>query len=361
MANSKHPNETLPVLFDFSSQIALADGEIVSAVNTVTVSVLRGVDPSPGDILSGSASIVGDVQVRQMVSGGVDGCWYEIACLVTTNGGQSIRMPFVLKVESSASSGRILLRPLAVPTFRETLQVSGVAAKAGLNLDALSDDAIWQRLLAAEADVESRLRVFLGAVEVLPDNATDADIAALAGARYVIDPGYDFSPHDFHGDQWAGLRLRYTPVIEVKEYRFVHPLPNQTVVEVPQSWLRLDQQSGMVQLVPAGNLVYTAPLSTYVLSLTAGGRTVPKMIKVRYTAGLSVERINTEFQQVYSFINRAAIARLLTDVGMSSSSSISIDGMSESNSLDPKSLNEALNDDINELRRKLIGVRLMVL
>ncbi len=69
----------------------LATGEtIISAV--WSVSVVSGVDPTPGAMLSGNASFQGS-QVSQMLQGGVAGVTYAPICTALTSQGQILVLP----------------------------------------------------------------------------------------------------------------------------------------------------------------------------------------------------------------------------------------------------------------------------
>jgi len=76
----KYEGETTPYKFDFSKD--LDDGEsLASAV--VTASVYSGTDASPSSIVSGAASISGNI-VTQTITTGVPGVIYQLTCAVTT-------------------------------------------------------------------------------------------------------------------------------------------------------------------------------------------------------------------------------------------------------------------------------------
>ena len=72
----KYVSETPIVSPDFSPLLAPTDS--VSSVNSVTVTVLSGTDPSPSSLLKGTAQISGNV-VNQQIQGGVAGTQYLIA------------------------------------------------------------------------------------------------------------------------------------------------------------------------------------------------------------------------------------------------------------------------------------------
>lgn len=84
----KYVGETLRLSFDFTSQLAV--GETLSSAS-VACTVWSGTDPSPGGLVSGSASISGAI-VTQGITGGLLGVVYELACSVTTSLGQTLQI-----------------------------------------------------------------------------------------------------------------------------------------------------------------------------------------------------------------------------------------------------------------------------
>lgn len=80
--------------FDFTSQ--LATSETIST-KTVVCTVYSGTDASPSSVVFGAASSSGAV-VTQIITGGVSGVIYELACTITTSGGQTLKQAGYLAV-----------------------------------------------------------------------------------------------------------------------------------------------------------------------------------------------------------------------------------------------------------------------
>ena len=80
----KRVDEDWVIGFNFVQR--LASGETISTA-TYTATVFQGVDVSPNDIISGSATITG-TRAIQLVINGVDGVTYQIQCEITTSQGQ---------------------------------------------------------------------------------------------------------------------------------------------------------------------------------------------------------------------------------------------------------------------------------
>lgn len=84
--DTKLVSEIKNVQFDFTSQ--LAANETLST-EVVTCTVFSGTDSSPSSMISGSASASGAV-VTQLITLGTVGVTYELKCVVTTSGGQTL-------------------------------------------------------------------------------------------------------------------------------------------------------------------------------------------------------------------------------------------------------------------------------
>lgn len=81
---TKDTDEDIVVTFDFSNE--LASGETLSGVPTITVTVVKGTDPSPSAILSGAYSVSSDAKkILQPVIDGVPGVQYRLKCVCPTS------------------------------------------------------------------------------------------------------------------------------------------------------------------------------------------------------------------------------------------------------------------------------------
>ena len=79
--SNKDPVETEKFFWDF--KFKLVGGETISTA-AVTATVVSGVDPTPQNIVSGSAVISG-TQVKQLIIGGGNGVVYQLDCMITTS------------------------------------------------------------------------------------------------------------------------------------------------------------------------------------------------------------------------------------------------------------------------------------
>lgn len=241
----------------------------------------------------------------------------------------------------------------------------GPGASLGLTLDALDDDDLWEKLLAAEAWIATTLRVPLVPTHFFPLDPTQAQIDALAGKPWAVDHAYDYDPGDYMGNHWGMLLLRQKPVIVVQGVRFAYPSTFHTVMEIPQDWLRVDRKAGSLQFVPTSSLSL-AGVGGMVLSYVAQARTIPFTVQVEYDAGLQ------ESSGLYPILRDVVLKRtmvlILEDAFMPQSGSISADGLSQSVSVETAKYHEAVDSVIHGteasgnggLMARIHGIRLMV-
>jgi hypothetical protein len=79
----KDPGESVDLTFNMASN--LPTGVTLNGAISVAVSVLEGVDPSPGAILNGAAGLDStSTMVIQPVTGGLSGVLYEVKVTANT-------------------------------------------------------------------------------------------------------------------------------------------------------------------------------------------------------------------------------------------------------------------------------------
>lgn len=259
----------------------------------------------------------------------------------------------LVEAPASASPSSGLFADLAGAVV--DLKASRLASLPG-GLANLPDAEILAALVAAEADAERSLRVFLSPTVVLPDLATQAEKDALdeAGTRWVEEPGYDLEPDFFQGNRWGYVVLNHCPVISVQSLKFVYPAPATTIWDVPADWIRLDKRFGHLRLVPSGSLV-TAPLSVFAVQLLGGGRVVPQAVQVRYTSGLA--HATRDYPDLIDLVRRMALLKLMQGAFLPTSGSLSVDGLSESQSFDLSKYQDDVDARIERLRQSIHGIR----
>lgn len=226
---------------------------------------------------------------------------------------------------------------------QDRLALAAASALPGVQL---SDDYIYSKVLSAEADISTRLRVHLEPTVIVPFDALQAEIDALesAGTRWTQEPAYDYEQSFFIGDRWGYIVSLSRPIISVQSLRFVYPSVMNQVFEVPREWIRMDRKYGHIRLVPATQ-AFAAPLGAFLLSAMSGGRMVPFMIQLRYTAGL--ENVERDWPQIIDVIKKRAVVGMLSDAFLPQSGSISADGLSQSMSVDMEKYMESIDTMID--------------
>lgn len=229
-----------------------------------------------------------------------------------------------------------------------------------VNFAALSVPDVFAKLRAAEKEAARQLRVFLEPTVLVPDDAPQVELDALDAAQtaYEQEAAYDYDPEFFRGERWGYIVTKHSPIISVQSIRFAYPSPGQAVWNVPNEWIRLDRQYGHIRLIPAAQ-AFSAPLSAFIMQALGGGRTVPFMIQVRYTAGL--KNAAEDYPDLIDVIKKMATLKILQSSFQPQSGSISADGMSRSLSVDMEKWHDGIEDRIDALRDAIHGVRMVAL
>lgn len=237
------------------------------------------------------------------------------------------------------------------------LQLAGEFFPNGLP----SDDELWGKLLAEEASLESRLRTQFETRLVYSAGRPPPDLASqiAAGTRTIVEPGYDFTPDFFSGESWGLLCLRHTPVLTVEEVSFSYPGPADSLYSVPREWIRFEPKVGRMNIVPTTTGAVAFPANAFILSSLGGGRTIPFMVQVRYRSGFA--DIRAERPDIVDAIRRMTVLSVLDDQFLPTSGSSSIDGLSQSLSVDTGKYRDLTDSRIDRIASSLTGIRVMVL
>lgn len=243
-----------------------------------------------------------------------------------------------------------------------------LAAAAALPSVQLSDDYLYSKLLAAEKDIAQRqLRVYLEPTYIVPDDAPQSELDALEaeGRVFAQEAAYDYDAEFFVGDRWGYIVAKSKPIVSVDSLKFVYPSAMNQVFTIPPEWIRLDKKHGHIRLVPASQS-FAAPLGAFLIQALSGGRMIPFMIQLRYTAGLV--NVMRDWPDLVDVIKKKAVANIITDAFLPQSGSISADGLSQSMSVDVEKYHESVDLIINGpkgsnggLMTAIHGVRLGVL
>jgi hypothetical protein len=223
--------------------------------------------------------------------------------------------------------------------------------------DSLTDDYLWDKLKAAEFDAQRELHCFLVPTVLFPNDPTQAEIDALAGAPWAVDPGYDYDQDITQPGGWSFLQLRQKPVISLESIKFSYPSMG-TIFSVPPQWIKVDKKYGHVRFIPTSS-AFTTPMGGMMIA-AMGMQSAPQFIEVRYTAGL--KNAVADYPDLLDLIQRMVMLRMVTDAFLPGSSSISADGLSQSSSPpDLEKMQAAIDKSLETLRTRIHGIPLMVL
>jgi hypothetical protein len=290
--------------------------------------------------------------------------WYILENTVTTQAGRRDRRSCLIFIRPANSVGSALFKNRLVALAKIRRDRLSLLANSIMPDLKLSDDYIWEKLLAAESTVAHALRVYLQPTRLFAAPPTPEQIAALGGTPWAIDPPYDYNPSDWYGDKWGLISTRQKPIQSIAGMKFVYPSPAQTIVDVPADWIRMDAKYGQVQIVPTGTS-YQTLLGGLFMSTLSGGRTLPFTIHLEYVAGLA--NVAQDFPDLVDAVVKMAVVKVVEDGFMPQSGSISADGLSQSLSVDVSKYNESVDRALNGedgnggLMARIHGIRAMVI
>jgi len=215
------------------------------------------------------------------------------------------------------------------------------------------DDFLVTQLTSSEAAFVRSTSVPVEPTEIFSDEPTAAERSLLGTTPYEVEPGYDMKTDFFSPSHGFGtLSLRVRPVISVSSIKLIYPSFSSTVFDIPISWVRLDKKYGNIKIVPgAGTL--NAPLSIFMAQALSSGNTIPDMIRVRYTAGILL--LDNKNADVLNLIMKMAALSTLQNAFVPQSESISVDGVSQSKSVDIGKMKADVRDDLETVKQRLLG------
>jgi hypothetical protein len=294
------------------------------------------------------------------VQGGVPNTWYALVNTVTSAAGrvdQRVIRLFIKNEVDVASAGTALFanRASIIDEIRRDFLLNSQYL-SGVQFE---DDYLFDKIKAAEGFAQRYIRCYLAPTVIIPDDAPASEVLALehAGTRFAQESAYDYDPEFFLGEKWGYIVSKQKPIISVQSIKFAYPSPSSQVFEIPSEWIRLDKKYGHIRLVPAA-MAFSAPLSAFIMQALGGGRTVPFMIQLRYTAGLTDAK--SQYPELVAAVKRLAVVNILKDSFTPQSGSISADGLSQSVSMDIDKYQDSANAVLDTVRDAIHGIRFSV-
>lgn len=197
----------------------------------------------------------------------------------------------------------------------------------------VSDDYVWSKILAAEAEVQHLLRVPLSPTRFFVSAPSQDQIDALGGQRYGVDPGYSYTSDFFYSERWGFIRLRNKPLVSINSIlvRFPGASGPGSFFTIPPEWIKIDAKYADLQFIPTASNG-SIPLNVFMMQALGLGRSVPFAIEIDYVAGLT--DIPTKFPDLLDVAQKMAVLSILEDKFQPQSGSLSADGLSQSVSQD---------------------------
>lgn len=222
----------------------------------------------------------------------------------------------------------------------------------------ISPAYVEDKLAAAEAQAARDLRTYFAPTQVFSGDPSTAEITALNGAAYVVESAYDYNWEDWQSEAWGLIMLRSAPVISIQSMLIRYPYPGATDWTIPVDWVRVDRRSGQLRVVPAGAMPAFVPYFTS-LTMASGRRVVPEVLRLRYTAGL--ENVQRDFPDVLDLVRKQACLSIVDDRMTPGNVSTSVDGISESRTVDFDKLRDAIHEKQKSLFRAIHGMQMFVI
>lgn len=342
--------------FDYTGDLAPGDYIIAS---TWTI----GGSGTAPDVTLGPA-FFDNATVSVRVIGGVGGTWYLLTNVAQTYANDTLSQSVQVYVQDPATLGAGVIScfpsiPAAVASIRRDRLFT--AAANYFPDEPVLDDYILEKLVAAEADIQRQLRIYLTPRQMVP-YGTDPDVvasltAANGGLPVVYEPGYDYSPRLFEGNDFGLIELRQKPATSVQSITFVYPVPQVQIFVIPLQWVRLDPKKGWISLVPVQTSL-ALPLNSFILSALGGGQLIPLMLQVTYVAGL--QNAAVDYPDILDLIKKATVLSIIDDRYIPTSGSVSGDGLSQSISMAMDKYTETIDKKIGVLKRSIDGIPMYV-
>lgn len=351
------------------SVVVKTNGQAVPVAGVVSASVVDMLGnellaPSMADSAAPGAAWAAGVVVAAFTAPDTAALPAGDAMLVLSGSFGVRRFQLTIEAAGRITRSALFVRDLAVERLRaDRLMLLANSIMPDLQV---SDDYLWDKLLAAEAHVAHVLRVPLTPTRFFPRAPTPEQIAELpAGLPWDVDPAYDYDPANYLGDKWGMILARQKPIQSIVSMKFVYPTPAQTITDVPLDWVRHDGRYGQVQIVPTGT-AYQTLLGGFFLSQFSGGRQLPFSIELEYIAGLA--NVARDYPDLLDAVQKMAVVKIVEDGFMPQSGSISADGLSQSLSVDASKYQESVDTILNGpagsnggLVTRIHGVRMTVI
>jgi hypothetical protein len=209
----------------------------------------------------------------------------------------------------------------------------GVSLQARGELAKLPPEVVAASIRASEDWLERTLGTFFGIQRVA---SAPAERGLDPTAYDIACPALNYVPQLWTEEQWGQIKTDYRPLWDVTAFFFAFP-GNFNQIYNARKWVVLDRKFGHINIVPTDGAAVLATFNAWVLSVLAGGRSLPRSLYIDYTAGLDPDTLRQqnadllEALRLHAFMGLAGILANIRTGGLASCS-VSLDGLSQSES-----------------------------
>jgi len=210
----------------------------------------------------------------------------------------------------------------------------------------MPDTTLANKISIAIARMERELKDFNLSPKVIKSTAVKGLLNAQGGVVFPAEPAlvaltdifedpYDYDVGDYLN--WGYIALRRKPIVSVERIRLIYPT-GQEIITYPIEWIKIFHKFSQIQIVPMAGSFKQYPLigqGAMYLPLMSGflTKSVPQLIHVDYTAGLTVVP-----DDLKDAIYKLSAVEILKTAGQGrfpgvASMSTSADGLSENTTL----------------------------
>lgn len=210
----------------------------------------------------------------------------------------------------------------------------GIPLKSTITREELKDPDITAIITRAVSRVEHEAKIWISPVK-------------------FVDR-FDYNVADWK--QWSFIQLNHWPVLQIESFRVQYPFQNN-LIEYPTDWLQIQNQSGILQLVPTSGTmsqVFYTQGGNFLPLLLGSTSKLPQAFEVVYTAGFENDKIPGIVNTLIGTYAAIEILTLVNSVIFLGSYSIGIDGASQGVSLPGPGFLDARLRDLNEKADKLL-------
>jgi hypothetical protein len=191
---------------------------------------------------------------------------------------------------------------------------------------------------------------------------TDLDIYIVPTKHDPEEKDYQFN--DYWG--WGYFQLNNIPVISIESLTAVYPgatpsNPNSNILTIPPEWMKLQKHDGLLRLIPIANVPAGMQFDAaggFFPEMFSRHSMVPLLWQVTYTSGFEdgciPMNINAAIGMIAAIFCLNALGADILAPGVTSST-LYIDGLSQSLNTALSSTSHAYSGPIAEYRRLLFG------